>query len=67
VYNCLDRWVAAGRGQQPCFLFEGNDVGQERVMTYQVGVYSLHADTRYKVTDPSSMRQERVVAYQVRC
>eukprot|EP00775_Hariotina_reticulata_P007053 gene7053-7267_t len=34
-YNCLDRWVAAGRGNQVAFLWEGNDYGHERAMTYQ--------------------------------
>ncbi|WIA34698.1 hypothetical protein OEZ86_013011 [Tetradesmus obliquus] len=34
-YNCLDRWVAAGRGNQVCFIWEGNDYGHERTMTYQ--------------------------------
>ncbi|KAL6750699.1 acetyl CoA synthetase [Haematococcus lacustris] len=34
-FNCLDRWVMAGRGNQPCFLFEGNDIGHAYVMTYQ--------------------------------
>lgn len=35
TYNCLDRWVAAGRGNQVAFLWEGNDLGHERAMTYQ--------------------------------
>ena len=35
TYNCLDRWVAQGRGNQLCFLWEGNDYGHERAMTYQ--------------------------------
>ena len=26
--------MASGRGSQPCFLWEGNDVGQDRTMTY---------------------------------
>jgi len=35
-YNCLDRWVAAGRGAVPCFIFEGNTPGQDdRQMTFQ--------------------------------
>ena len=29
-----DRWVASGRGSQPCFLWEGNEIGQDRTMTY---------------------------------
>eukprot|EP00879_Flechtneria_rotunda_P008446 GHRR01008847.1.p1 GENE.GHRR01008847.1~~GHRR01008847.1.p1 ORF type:complete len:661 (+),score=158.01 GHRR01008847.1:1305-3287(+) len=33
-YNCLDRWVAAGRGNQVAFIWEGNDYGHERTMTY---------------------------------
>lgn len=33
-YNCLDRWVLRGRGTQPCFLLEGNDVGEQSAMTY---------------------------------
>lgn len=35
TYNCLDRWVASGHGNQLCFIWEGNDLGHERVMTYQ--------------------------------
>ena len=35
AYNCLDRHVAEGHGAQPCFLFEGNDVGRDAVMTYK--------------------------------
>lgn len=34
AYNCLDRHIQAGHGDRPCFLFEGNDPGQERVLTY---------------------------------
>jgi hypothetical protein len=38
AYNCLDRHVAAGRGDQPCFLWEGNEPKDSAVMTYsQVG------------------------------
>lgn len=32
--NCLDRWVEAGRGNTPCFLYEGNEPGPTRTMTY---------------------------------
>ncbi|KAK9813629.1 hypothetical protein WJX73_000834 [Symbiochloris irregularis] len=35
AFNCLDRHVEDGRGDQPCFLWEGNDVGQDRVLTYR--------------------------------
>lgn len=34
AYNCLDRHVSAGHGGQPCFLFEGNDPGNDGMMTY---------------------------------
>ena len=34
-YNCLDRNVKEGRGSQICFLWEGNDIGTDRRMTYQ--------------------------------
>ncbi|KIZ06574.1 acetyl-CoA synthetase [Monoraphidium neglectum] len=34
AYNCLDRHVAAGRGDQPCFLWEGNEPKDSAVMTY---------------------------------
>uniref|UniRef100_A0A7S0RB14 Acetyl-coenzyme A synthetase n=1 Tax=Chlamydomonas leiostraca TaxID=1034604 RepID=A0A7S0RB14_9CHLO len=34
-FNCLDRWVASGRGSAPCFLWEGNEPGQQRSMTYE--------------------------------
>ncbi|KAF6258777.1 acetyl-CoA synthetase [Scenedesmus sp. NREL 46B-D3] len=33
-YNALDRHVAAGHGGRVCFLWEGNDLGQDRKMTY---------------------------------
>eukprot|EP00879_Flechtneria_rotunda_P010550 GHRR01011030.1.p1 GENE.GHRR01011030.1~~GHRR01011030.1.p1 ORF type:complete len:632 (+),score=174.59 GHRR01011030.1:389-2284(+) len=33
-YNALDRHVAAGRGDQVCFLWEGNDIGEDKKMTY---------------------------------
>ncbi|KAI3436087.1 hypothetical protein D9Q98_002145 [Chlorella vulgaris] len=35
AYNCLDRHVGDGHGAQPCFLFEGNDVGVDGAMSYQ--------------------------------
>ena len=35
AYNCLDRHVKKGRGNQPCFLWEGNELDQSRVMTYK--------------------------------
>lgn len=35
AYNCLDRHVKEGRGDQPCFLWEGNELDQSRAMTYQ--------------------------------
>lgn len=35
AYNCLDRHVKEGRGDQPCFLWEGNDTDQSCVMTYK--------------------------------
>lgn len=34
-YNCLDRHIAEGRGDQICFLWEGNDLDRDRKMTYQ--------------------------------
>mmetsp|Transcript_3580 Transcript_3580/g.10404 ORF Transcript_3580/g.10404 Transcript_3580/m.10404 type:complete len:633 (-) Transcript_3580:1161-3059(-) len=36
-YNCLDRWVEAGRGNQACFLWEGNGapVFRARTMSYR--------------------------------
>lgn len=33
-YNALDRHVKAGNGDRVCFLWEGNDLGQDRKMTY---------------------------------
>lgn len=33
-YNALDRHVAAGHGDRVCFLWEGNDLDQDRKMTY---------------------------------
>ena len=34
AYNCLDRHIKEGRGDQPCFLWEGNELDQSRAMTY---------------------------------
>ncbi|KAJ9520487.1 hypothetical protein QJQ45_000217 [Haematococcus lacustris] len=34
-YNSLDRHVLAGHGDQPCMLFEGNDPGREKQLTYR--------------------------------
>lgn len=34
-YNCLDRWVAAGRGEEPCVLWEGNEESERRTITYR--------------------------------
>ncbi|CAL5219474.1 g1309 [Coccomyxa viridis] len=33
-YNAVDRHIEQGRGSQPCFLWEGNDIGEDRVMTF---------------------------------
>ena len=33
-YNALDRHVKAGHGATPCLLFEGNDVGHEKALSY---------------------------------
>lgn len=35
AYNCLDRHVKKGRGDQPCFLWEGNELDQSCCMTYK--------------------------------
>ena len=35
AYNCLDKHVKDGRGDQPCFLWEGNETDQSRVLTYK--------------------------------
>jgi hypothetical protein len=35
AYNCLDRHVAEGRGDQTAILWEGNDPGIDRKMTYK--------------------------------
>lgn len=34
-YNCLDRHIKEGRGDQTCFIWEGNDLDRDRKMTYQ--------------------------------
>ncbi|KAL4449020.1 hypothetical protein ABPG77_007737 [Micractinium sp. CCAP 211/92] len=34
-YNCLDLHVQAGNGDRTCFIWEGNDPGQERTVTYK--------------------------------
>ena len=33
-FNCLDRHIEQGRGDAPCLLWEGNDPGQERTLSY---------------------------------
>ena len=35
AYNCLDRHIKEGRGDQPCFLWEGNELDQSCCMTYK--------------------------------
>eukprot|EP00891_Asterochloris_glomerata_P007593 jgi/Astpho2/7593/Aster-02498 len=35
AYNCLDRHVKEGRGNQACLLWEGNELSQSRKMTYK--------------------------------
>lgn len=34
-YNALDRHVKAGNGDRVCFLWEGNDLDQDKKMTYK--------------------------------
>ena len=34
AYNCLDRHVANGLGDTPCLLWEGNEPGTDRTLTY---------------------------------
>ncbi|KAG2434406.1 hypothetical protein HYH02_012418 [Chlamydomonas schloesseri] len=34
-YNCLDRWVAAGRGEQAAIIWEGNDENERRTVSYR--------------------------------
>lgn len=34
AYNCLDRHVANGLGDRPCLLWEGNEPGSDKVLTY---------------------------------
>ena len=33
-YNCLDVHVAAGHGDDTCFLWEGNEPGRDRKYSY---------------------------------
>ncbi len=33
--NCLDRHIEAGRGDQKALIWVGNDLGEERVLTYR--------------------------------
>ena len=53
AYNCLDRHVKQGRGDQPCFLWEGNELDQSCCMTYKQvleevsRLVSSHAMFRY--------------------
>ena len=47
AHNCLDRHVKAGNGDRPCFLFEGNDRGQERVLTYKQTLAEVCRLVRY--------------------
>lgn len=34
-YNALDKHVKEGNGDRVCFLWEGNDLDQDKKMTYQ--------------------------------
>src|SRR5690606_9623947 len=34
AYNCLDRHVAAGRGQQPAIFYDNPVTGAKRMLTY---------------------------------
>lgn len=34
AYNCLDRHIVAGRGDQQCILWEGNEPGHQKELTY---------------------------------
>ncbi|KAG2494997.1 hypothetical protein HYH03_006930 [Edaphochlamys debaryana] len=34
-YNCLDRWVEAGRGESPAILWEGNDESERKTISYR--------------------------------
>jgi acetyl-CoA synthetase len=34
-YNCLDKHVKEGRGDQTCILWEGNEIGRDKAMTYK--------------------------------
>ena len=33
-YNCLDRHIKRGHGNNVCFYWEGNEYGEDRRMTY---------------------------------
>lgn len=35
AYNCLDKHVKEGRGEQTCILWEGNEPGADRALTYK--------------------------------
>ncbi|GFR48182.1 hypothetical protein Agub_g10030 [Astrephomene gubernaculifera] len=35
AYNCLDRHVAAGHGEDVCLIWEGNDVDRDKTLTYK--------------------------------
>ena len=53
AYNCLDRHVAEGRGGQTAILWEGNDPGIDRKLTYQEVLDDVcrlvRRDCRYKL------------------
>ncbi len=35
AYNCLDKHVKEGRGDQTCILWEGNEPGADKALTYK--------------------------------
>mmetsp|Transcript_8924 Transcript_8924/g.26779 ORF Transcript_8924/g.26779 Transcript_8924/m.26779 type:complete len:721 (-) Transcript_8924:858-3020(-) len=35
AYNCLDRHIKEGRGDQQCILWEGNEPGKQKELTYK--------------------------------
>ena len=64
-YNCLDRHIEEGRSDQTCFLWEGNDFGRDRKMTYREVLTEVCKVVSFQLPSiaspkPFQLRQERL-------
>ena len=60
AYNCLDRHVATGLGDKPCLLWEGNEPGRDRVLTYSQVLQEVCRLVRYPPPGNQSFMVPRV-------